>query len=151
MEIREDDLSGPDIGELLRHHLENMHRITPAGSVHAHDVARLREPDVTFWSAWDGDELLGCAALKELDARTGEIKSMRTSQAHRRRGVATALLEHVLVEAARRGYRLVHLETGASDGFAAARALYARHGFEPRGPFGDYADDPHSVFMTRRV
>ncbi len=128
-----------------------MRRITPAGSVYALDLERLRSPDITFWSAWEADEIIGCAALKELDATSGEIKSMRTADAWRRRGVATALLLHVLSEAGRRGYALVYLETGATEAFASARAFYARHGFEACGRFGDYTDDPHSFFMSKRL
>ncbi|MCB9598193.1 MAG: GNAT family N-acetyltransferase [Sandaracinaceae bacterium] len=128
-----------------------MREVTPEGSVHALDVEALRGPDITFWSAWDGDELFGCGALRELDARRCEIKSMRTAEAHRGKGVASRVLEHLLAEAARRGYEHVYLETGAMPAFEPARALYARYGFEPCGPFHDYADDPNSVFMTRRL
>ncbi|GAB4469087.1 MAG: GNAT family N-acetyltransferase [Elainellaceae cyanobacterium] len=159
MQIREDDLTGDKIAVLLREHLDNMHEITPPGSVHALDLERLRfrdgslreSPDITFWSVWQGDELLGCGALKELDATSGEIKSMRTVQAHRRKGVAAKMLEHILAEARRRGYSQLYLETGALAEFAPARSLYARYGFEPCGPFADYADDPNSAFMTKAL
>lgn len=151
LRIREDDLTDPRVARLLREHLEEMHAITPPGSVHALDLEALRSPDVTFWSAWDGDELLGCGALKQLDAQTGEVKSMRTAKAHRGRGVASKLLERILEEAGRRGYACLNLETGALAEFAPARTFYSRHGFEYCGPFGEYADDPNSVFMTRRL
>ncbi|MEH2177641.1 GNAT family N-acetyltransferase [Nostoc sp.] len=103
---------------------------------------------MTFWTAWERLKLLGCGALKELDSRSGEIKSMRTAKAHRRRGVASKILEHIIKEAERRAYHRLYLETGAIPEFAPARALYARYGFEYRGPFADYIDDPNSVFMT---
>lgn len=151
MEIRQDDLSGAEIAELLRRHLEHMRRITPPESVHALDLEGLQAPEITFWSAWEGGELVGCAALKELDARTGEIKSMRTAEDRRRQGVASRLLEHLIAEAAGRGYTHLHLETAALPAFAPARALYRKHGFEERGPFGDYAEDPNTVFMTLRL
>nr|WP_297078321.1 GNAT family N-acetyltransferase [Thermoleptolyngbya sp. M55_K2018_002] len=151
VQIREDDLTGDKIAALLQEHLDNMHEITPPGSVHALDLERLRSPDITFWSAWQGDELLGCGALRHLDATSGEIKSMRTVQAYRRKGVASKLLEHILAEAERRGYGRLYLETGALAEFAAARSLYARYGFEPCGPFADYADDPNSAFMTKAL
>jgi putative acetyltransferase len=151
VQIREDDLTGDKIAALLREHLENMHEITPPGSVHALDLERLQSPDITFWSVWQGDELLGCGALKELDITSGEIKSMRTVLAHRRKGVAAKMLEHILAEARRRGYGQLYLETGALAEFAPARSLYARYGFEPRGPFADYADDPNSAFMTKAL
>lgn len=151
MEIREDDLTGTEIAAFLREHLENMREVTPPGSVYAYELERLRAPDVTFWSAWDDEQLLGCAALKELDSRTGEVKSMHTAASYRRRGVASALLDHLIAEAERRGYDHVHLETGASKEFAPARALYVRHGFERRGRFGQYGDDPHSYFMTKKL
>ncbi len=151
MRILRDDLNDGRVAELLRQHLEEMRRITPPESVHALDLEALRSPDITFWSAWEGDELVGCGALKELDARTGEIKSMRTVEAHRRRGIASRILEHLIQEAKRRGYQRLHLETAALPEFAPARALYRQHGFRERGPFGDYRDDPNTVFLTRRI
>ncbi|MBW4432092.1 MAG: GNAT family N-acetyltransferase [Pelatocladus maniniholoensis HA4357-MV3] len=151
VQIREDDLTGKKIADLLREHLENMHEITPPQSVHALDLEALRSPDITFWSAWEGSELLGCGALKELDSRSGEIKSMRTAKAHHRKGVASKILEHIIKEAERRGYDCLNLETGSFAEFAPARALYTRYGFEYRGPFADYIDDPNSVFMTKKL
>jgi putative acetyltransferase len=112
------------------------------------DVERLRRPDVSFWSAWEGETLLGCAALRELDATHGELKSMRTAPAARGRGVARALLAHVLAEARARGYARLSLETGSQPGFEPARRLYASAGFGRCAPFGDYAEDPYSVFMS---
>ncbi|TBR61995.1 GNAT family N-acetyltransferase [Westiellopsis prolifica IICB1] len=151
LQIREDDLTGKKIADLLREHLENMYEISPPESVHALDLDALRSPDITFWSAWEGYELLGCGALKELDSRSGEIKSMRTAKAHRRKGVASKILEHIIKEAERRGYDCLNLETGAFSEFAPARALYIRYGFEYRGPFANYIDDPNSVFMTKKL
>ncbi len=151
MEIREDDLTGEEIADFLRDHLDEMFEITPAESVHALDLDALRSPDITFWSAREGDELVGCAALKELDPRTGEIKSMRTARARRGSGVASKILEHIIDEAKRRAYDRLNLETGAMPEFAPARALYTRYGFEPRGPFADYTDDPNSVYMTKKL
>lgn len=151
MHIREDDLTGQKIADFLREHLEEMHEITPPESVHALDLDALRSPAITFWTIWEGEELRGCGALKELDARSGEIKSMRTARAHRGRGIASKMLEHIIQEARGRAYECLHLETGAMLEFAPARALYMRYGFEYRGPFGDYSDDPNSVFMTKQL
>ena len=151
MQIREDDLTGRAVIELLREHLDLMHDITPPGSAHALDLDGLRAPDVTFWSAWEDGELVGCGAMKELDRKTGEVKSMRTARAHLRRGVGSRILEHIIDEARRRGYTTLNLETGAFPEFAPARTLYERYGFEYRGPFADYTDDPNSVFMTKRL
>ena len=106
---------------------------------------------MTFWSVWDGRALLGCGALKEIDPRHGEIKSMRTAGAHRRRGVAKAMLTHIMTEAARRGYERLSLETGSQAAFEPARALYASFGFTRCGPFDGYQEDPNSVFMTHRL
>ena len=151
MQIIEDDLTGNQVATLLREHLDDMHEITPPESVHALDLDGLRAPEVTFWSAWREDELVGCGALKELDPRTGEIKSMRTARRYRGRGVASKILLHIVREAERRGYARLNLETGSQVEFAPARGLYASYGFELCGPFGDYTDDPNSVFMTRRL
>jgi putative acetyltransferase len=128
-----------------------MYELSPPQSVHALDLQALRKPDITFWTAWSGDELLGCGALKELDAAHGEIKSMRTSLAHRRKGVARAILCHIIDEAKRRAYRRLSLETGSMKAFEPAQRLYASFGFAYCPPFGDYVDDPNSVFMTRTL
>jgi putative acetyltransferase len=146
--IREDDLTGPAVIALLEQHLTEMTSHTPICSVHAMDVQRLSAPDVTFWSAWSGDDLAGCGALKEIDATHGEIKSMRTADAFRRRGVGPAVLQHLLSEARERGYTRVSLETGSNEPFIPARQLYARHGFTECEPFADYVVDPWSTFMT---
>lgn len=148
LDIRVDDLEGPEIRELLEEHLRNMHAITPAGSVHALDLSGLKRPDVTFWTAWSGGRLVGCGALKEIEPGHGEIKSMRTPQALRRMGAGRAMLQHIVDTARSRNYRRLSLETGATEHFAPARTLYASFGFAPCGPFGDYKPDPHSAFMT---
>lgn len=151
MQIKVDDLCGPEIQELLREHLRNMREVSPPESVHALDLEGLRRPDVTFWTVWEGGELVGCGALKELDAGHAEIKSMRTAARHRRKGVAKTLLAYIVEEAVRRGYRRLSLETGSMDVFEPARRLYASFGFNCCGPFADYIEDPNSVFMTRTV
>ena len=151
LQIRIDPLTGPEVAALLREHLDEMQRISPPESVHALDLAKLRQADVTFWSAWSGAELLGCAALRELDGWHGEVKSMRTTAAHRGRGVGAALMRRIFEQAEQRGYRRLSLETGSQPEFAPARALYRRFGFAPCGPFGGYAEDPCSTFMTRTL
>ncbi|NJK99631.1 MAG: GNAT family N-acetyltransferase [Spirulinaceae cyanobacterium RM2_2_10] len=151
LQIREDDLTGAAIAALLRAHLTEMYEIMPPESVHALDIAALRSPAITVWTAWRGRALLGCGALKELTASIGEIKSMRTARAYRRQGVAARLLEHILEEAKRRSYSQLYLETGSFAAFVSARALYSRYGFEPCGPFADYTDDPASAFMTKTL
>jgi putative acetyltransferase len=151
MEIRRDDLSGSEIRELLQEHLANMRQITPPESIHALPIEGLRKPEVTFWSAWENGELLGCGALKELNPQHGEIKSMRTPLQHRRKGVAKAILEYIIGEARQRGYRRLSLETGSMDAFEPARQLYARAGFTLCGPFADYIEDRNSVFMTKEL
>lgn len=148
MQIRVDDPRREPVAGLLREHLAEMATVFPAESIHALAVEALCDPAVTFWSAVDGDALLGCAALLELDGAHGEVKSMRTARAHLRRGVASRLLGHVIAEARGRGYARLSLETGAQDHFLPARALYARHGFTVCGPFGSYREDANSVFMT---
>lgn len=151
MEIRTGGLDHPAVASLLQEHLQSMAQLSPPESIHALGLDALRQPQITFWSAWQDDELMGCGALKQLDAAHGEIKSMRTASRHRRKGVAAAMLEHILDEAQRRAYTQLSLETGSMQGFEPARALYARYGFESCGPFADYTDDPNSVFMTRAV
>lgn len=154
MHIRIDDLRGPEIRALLEEHLADMRRISPPESVHALDLDALRRPEISFWTAWSGDELVGCGALKALkapDGRHGEIKSMRVSQRHRRTGAGRAMLQHILDEARRRGLARLSLETGSQVDFAPARQLYASAGFVECGPFASYVEDPYSVFMTRAL
>ena len=150
-EIRIDDLSGPEIAELLTEHLRSLAEVTPMKSRHALNLDELRNPDITFWSVWQGHEVVGCGALKELDAEHGEIKSMRTAAAHLRRGVANMLLEHIILEANRRGYRRLSLETGAMPYFKPAQTLYRKFGFTNCPPFAGYIEDPDSVFMTKQL
>jgi putative acetyltransferase len=151
MRIIVDDLSGPEVANLIGEHLRGMHLHSPPESIHALGLEKLRQPDITFWTAWEDRELMGCGALRELDRTHGEIKSMRTASAHLRKGVAAAILRHILEETRRRGYRRVSLETGAVAAFEPARQLYRIFGFEDCGPFGDYAPDPNSVFMTMEL
>ncbi|HSV21299.1 MAG TPA: GNAT family N-acetyltransferase [Casimicrobiaceae bacterium] len=151
MDIRVDDLAGPDVHALLREHLDSVAQYSPPQSVHALDLPALRAPDITFWTVWENGALLGCGALKALDDRHAELKSMRTARAHLRRGVARALLGHILHEADLRGHRRVSLETGSHEAFRPAHALYTSFAFLRCGPFGHYVDDPHSVFMTRTL
>lgn len=151
MEIRIDDLSSPEIIGLLREHLHSMTLHSPPESIHALDVEALRKPEITFWSVWDGSELMGCGAIKELNPEHGEIKSMRTASAHLRKGVAVALMRHILDEAQRRSYRRLSLETGSMEAFAPAHRLYASFGFKECAPFADYVEDPYSIFMTKEL
>ena len=151
LELRLDDLRGAEVRALLVEHLASAREHSPPESVHALDVDGLRQPGLSFWSAWQDGELLGCCALKELDPGHGEVKSMRTVGAHQRRGVGARLLQHLLDEAAARGYRRLSLETGSMAAFAPARALYERFGFEYCPPFDGYVEDPHSLFMTRSL
>lgn len=148
MEIRTDDLRDPAVIDLLNEHLTNMYEITPPESVHALNPDSLRAPGITFWTAWEGSILLGCGALKELDSRHGEIKSMRTPAMHRRKGAGRAILSHIIEVAKERKYARLSLETGSSDDFRAARSLYESFGFTYCGPFDGYTDDPNSVYMT---
>ncbi|WP_158886091.1 GNAT family N-acetyltransferase [Rhodanobacter sp. L36] len=149
--IRTDDLTHPAVIQLLQEHLQSMTLHSPPESIHALDLDALRQPDITFWSAWHGDALLGCAALKQLDSAHGEVKSMRTATTHLRKGVAAALMQHLLDEAERRGYQRLSLETGSASAFAPAHQLYAKFGFVFCKPFGDYVEDPYNVFMTREL
>jgi len=146
--ITEGGLDDPDVLALLREHLQGMADHSPPESIHALDVEGLKATGITFWTMRDGSEVLGCIALKQLDERHGEIKSMRTASAHLRKGVGAALLEHLVAEARRRGYERLSLETGSGPGFEAAHTLYRKFGFVECGPFANYREDPFSRFMT---
>ncbi|WP_299598582.1 GNAT family N-acetyltransferase [uncultured Microbulbifer sp.] len=148
MKIHVDDLSGPAIAKFLQAHIDDMRATSPPESVHALDLEGLRQPEITFWSVYHERALVGCGALKQLSATHGEIKSMRTDITARGRGVATAMLLHIIGEADNRGYQRLSLETGSMDFFTPARRLYRRHGFCPCPPFGGYTDDPNSVYMA---
>lgn len=146
--IVRDDLSHPAVLGLLELHLRSAHENSPPGSVFALDLAGLRDPAVTLWTAWEGEDLLGMGALKQLDATHGEIKSMRTAPSQLRRGVAGAMLAHLIAEGRARSYRSLSLETGSNAPFAAAWSLYERAGFVERGPFADYSDYAFSRYYT---
>jgi putative acetyltransferase len=145
--IRVDDLTGVEIAELLQTHLNAMREHSPEGSVSALDLDGLRAPEITFWSAWDGETLAGCGAVKQLGPTHGEIKSMRTAAAHLRKGVAAALLQHIIDVSRERGYRKLSLETGSTEPFMAAHRLYSNFGFVPCGPFSTYSDEVFSRYF----
>jgi putative acetyltransferase len=128
-----------------------MYELSPPESVHALDLEKLRKPEITFWSAWEGPLLLGCGALKELDRTHGEVKSMRTPAALRRKGAGRAILAHIIEVARSRSYERLSLETGSIEAFKPAQRLYESVGFVYCGPFGEYTEDPNSVFMTMRL
>lgn len=151
MQINVDDLTDPAVLDLLEEHVRELRAISPPESSHALDLAGLRAPGVGFWVARLDGEVVGCVALKALDARHAELKSMRTAARHARQGVGTALLRHVLEVARASGFERISLETGSQEYFAPARALYSRHGFAVCDPFGDYRPDPSSTLLTRSL
>lgn len=132
---------------LLARHLEGMHANSPPGHVFALDWSGLQMPEISFYALWEGEELLGVGALKELGPGIGEIKSMRTADAHLRKGAAAAILEHIIAEARRRGYRRLSLETGEGSAFDAAFKLYQKYGFTEGGAFGGYEKSPFNRFL----
>jgi putative acetyltransferase len=136
---------------MLKFHFDTNIAVTPPGSAHVFDVSRLKAPDISFWSGWEGDVLMGTGALKRMDARNGEVKSMHTLLSARRKGVGQAMLDHIMQEARGLGLKTLWLETGSFDFFAPARALYARNGFAECEPFAGYKPDVNSTFMTRQI
>ena len=151
MQIIIDDLTDPRVHALLQEHLAGMHANSPPESVHALDLSGLKAAEVTFWTAWEGDAVLGCGAIKQLDPSHGEIKSMRTAAAHLRKGVAQRILTQILHTAQQRGYQRLSLETGTSAAFRPALALYESFGFTRCGPFAHYREDPYSLFMSKQI
>lgn len=156
--IAVDDLSGPEIAAFLDEHLQHMRTLSPPESTHALDLDALRAPGVVFWTVRESDgegggagDVVGCGALKALDATHAELKSMRTRPARQRGGVASALLAHIIAEATARGFTRLSLETGSDEPFLPARRLYAKFGFTECAPFADYRLDPYSTFMTRTL
>jgi putative acetyltransferase len=148
LRIEIDDLTHPKVAALLQTHLDDMYATSPAESVHALDLEKLRKPDIVFWTAWQQHELLGCGALKTLSIQHAEIKSMRTARQHLRKGVAAKILEHIIQQAKVRGLQRLSLETGSQPFFQPAIKLYKTYGFEFCEPFANYKADPNSKFMT---
>jgi len=148
LDIKIDDLSRDEVKALLEEHLQGMALNSPPESIHALPIEELKKTEITFWSAWEGGALIGCGALKELDAHHGEIKSMRTSSLYLRKGVARRMLEHIIEEARHRSYKRLSLETGSMEAFEPAKKLYLKNGFQYCKPFSNYIEDPNSVFMT---
>jgi putative acetyltransferase len=146
--IEIDKLTHPKVAKLLQQHLDDMYATSPAESVHALDLDKLRKADITFWTAWRQQDLLGCGALKTLSPQHAEIKSMRTARQHLRQGVAARILEHIILQAKNRDLKRLSLETGSQPFFQPAIALYKNYGFEFCEPFSDYNTDPNSKFMT---
>jgi putative acetyltransferase len=151
MRIEIDDVSRPEVIALLEEHLRNMYELSPPEQVFAFDASKLRAPGIAFWTAWEDGTLLGCAALKELSATQGEVKSMRTPARLRGRGAGRALLNHIVHVARERGYRELLLETGSHPAFAPAQTLYRSVGFKECGAFGSYKDNGFSVFMSLQL
>ncbi|MBT1444729.1 GNAT family N-acetyltransferase [Shewanella sp. JM162201] len=151
MKIQLDDLSHPAVKSLLLEHLKDMHANSPAESVHALDLAKLKHRDIRFYTLWQDDTLAACGAVKQVDLHSGEIKSMRASKALRGRGFGHAMLMHLESESRRLGFQRLYLETGTADYFLPAQRLYLSHGFEPCPPFGQYQADPYSLFMTKAL
>jgi putative acetyltransferase len=149
--IVEDDLSGAEVVDLLAFHLAEASTLSPPAKVHALPVDRLRQPDVTFFSAWDGDALAAIGALRALDARRAELKSMRAAPAYRGKGAGEAILRRLIAEAERRGYGWLGLETGRPEAFLPARSLYGKYGFVECENFGDYVSDAFSLCMSRNL
>lgn len=148
MKITLGDLADPRVVDLLQYHLTSARAHTAPGSAHALDMRDLRAPDITFWTAWDHDALVALGALKRLAENHGEVKSMHTALWARRKGIGSAMLQHIIAFARSRGISRVSLETGSWEYFQPAIALYRKHGFAECQPFGDYVQDPNSVFMT---
>ena len=146
-DIREDDLSGEPTRRLVALHMSGMQENTPPEHVFALNLSGLKAPEVTLWSAWDADVIVGIGALKALDGAAGEVKSMRTHPQQLRKGVAAALLAHIIAEARRRNYRRLSLETGRGEAFEPALALYRRTGFVDGGAFGDYQASDFNQFL----
>lgn len=151
LRIVEGGLDDPQVIAMLKFHFDTLFAVTPTGSAHVFDVSRLKAPDVSFWSAWDGETLMGTGALKRLDAKNGEVKSMHTLATSRRSGVGEDMLLHIITAARRMDLNKLWLETGSFDFFAPARALYAKHGFTECGPFVGYKTDENSTFMKREI
>jgi putative acetyltransferase len=151
LDIKLDDLSGSEVATLIGEHLQGMVLNSPPESIHALNLEGLKKPGITFWSAWEQNELVGCVALKELDGQHGEVKSMRTASLHLRKGVAKRVLAHIIEEAKQRGYQRLSLETGSMAAFEPARKLYESFGFQYCKTFSDYIEDPNSVFMTKEL
>jgi putative acetyltransferase len=144
-------LDDPQVIAMLKFHFDTNIAVTPVGSAHVFDLSRLNQADVQFWSAWDGETLMGTGALKRMNAGDGEVKSMHTLKTGRRAGIGSAILLHIMAKAKAMSLSRLYLETGSFDYFAPARALYAKHGFAECGPFEGYKPDPNSTFMTRAI
>lgn len=151
MEIKVDNLTNPKVQKLLYDHHNDMTSISPPESTHTLGISELKKTDVTFWSAWEESDLVGCGALKEINAEAAEIKSMRTQESSRGKGIGAALLKHIINFAKDQGYRSIYLETGSMPFFKPARKLYQKYGFENCKPFAAYTEDPNSVFMLKQL
>ena len=145
--IKPGDFDDDRVKALLTRHLEGMHANSPPGHVFALDWSGLQKPEISFYALWDGEDLLGFGALKELEPRAGEIKSMRTADAHLRKGVAATILDHIIAVARQRDYARLSLETGSGPAFEPAVNLYRKYGFTDGGAFDGYVKSPFNQFL----
>ena len=145
--IKSADFDDDRVKALLTRHLEGMHANSPPGHVFALDWSGLQKPEISFYALWDGEDLLGFGALKELEPRAGEIKSMRTADAHLSKGVAATIIDHIIAESRQRGYARLSLETGSGPAFDPALKLYRKYGFIEGAAFSDYAKSPFNQFL----
>lgn len=151
MEFIVDDLTNPKVVALLTHHIEQMTQTSPPESRHVFNVDQLKSKDITFWTFWENQQLMGCAALRELSSYEGEIKSMKVAPSFTRQGVGQKMLKHIFQEAKKRKYKMLLLETGSMAYFAPARKLYEANGFEYCEPFANYFKDDNNVFMRKDI
>ena len=151
MLIKKDNLESGEVVQLLEEHLADMYATSPPESVHALDVESLKDPAITFFSAWEGNVLMGCVAIKQLSNYHAELKSMRTPANVRGKGIGSAILRYVLSYCQTKGYIRLSLETGSMDFFKPARSLYEKFGFDYCEPFGEYMEDSNSQFMTKEL
>lgn len=151
LKIVKGGLDDPQVVALLLYHFNKCLEVTPVGSAHVFDISKLKQPNIQFWSAWNGETLMGVGALKQMNANDGEVKSMHTAEVARRSGTGSAILQIMITESKALGLKQLWLETGSFDFFAPARALYTRHGFVECGPYEGYKADPNSTFMTKAI
>ena len=140
-----------EVHELLTNHFIELRSVSPEGSAHVLDIPGLKVPSIKFWSLWQKEMLLGCGALKFLDEKHGEFKSIRIHDYFRGKGYGANVINHLIIEAKKLSILKISIETGAGNFFKPARKLFKQCGFKECEPFAHYREDVNSVYFTRLI
>ena len=151
MKSIEGNFENSEVNQMLIKHFIELRSVSPKGSAHVLDIEGLKDSSIKFWSLWENQKLMGCGALKFLDKKHGEFKSIRVNDEFRKKGNGIIIIKHLIEEAKKLDIQKLSLETGSGIFFEPARKLFTICGFKPCDPFAHYKDDPNSCYMSKLI